>query len=283
MSAEGEHTLVGGRLNQALSDAVVRIASRYVGRGPDKATAFYRRNYVVAVMEDAMTVGERNLVVAGCGAPVVELRRQFQVIMQGAAGRPATGRLTSQARVLPTPPMVGSTALHRSGSKHPKGVDMALAVTRRPQRNQQQQQMRRWEPFTEFEQLQDQMQHLLEDIWSGAGPADGGIWSPLVDVEESDDAWIVEAEVPGAKRDDINVEVRDNELAITGEIKERERKGIVRRRTRRTGRFDYRVTLPGHTNAEKMEAKLKDGVLTVRVPKAEEARPRRVEVKSDEK
>jgi HSP20 family protein len=72
---------------------------------------------------------------------------------------------------------------------------------------------------------------------------------------------------------------RRNELTITGEIKERERKGILRRRTRRTGRFEYRVTLPGETDADNVDAKLEGGVLTVRVPKSGRARPRRVEVK----
>jgi HSP20 family protein len=74
------------------------------------------------------------------------------------------------------------------------------------------------------------------------------------------------------------VEVRDNELAITGEIKERERKGILRRQTRRVGRFDYRVTLPGHADAENVKADLKDGVLTVHVPKSPEARTTHIEV-----
>jgi HSP20 family protein len=123
------------------------------------------------------------------------------------------------------------------------------------------------------------MDQLMEDLWSGRTPNGDGIWSPLVDIEETEDAWIIEAEVPGAKRDDINVEVRDSELSITGQIKERERKGLLRRRTRRTGRFDYRVTLPGGASPDGIEASLDDGVLAVRVPKPEQARPRHIEVK----
>ena len=79
----------------------------------------------------------------------------------------------------------------------------------------------------------------------------------------------------------VNVELRDSELVITGEIKERERNGILRRRTRRTGHFEYRVVLPGQATDEGIEANLHDGVLTVRVPKPEQSRPRRIEVKSD--
>jgi HSP20 family protein len=153
---------------------------------------------------------------------------------------------------------------------------MALPVRRRetaPQRVQ------RWEPFGELEQLQEATAQLLGSAWSGAGTAEPRVWSPLVDIEQTEDAWIVEAELPGVDPKDVSVELNESELAITGEIKERERKGILRRRERPTGRFDYRVTLPGATDPEGVEARLADGVLTVRVPKPAQSRPRRIEVK----
>lgn len=106
-------------------------------------------------------------------------------------------------------------------------------------------------------------------------------WTPPVDVIETDDAWIVEAELPGVDRDDVTVEVRDSELSISGEIKEREREGILRRRRRRVGAFDFQVTLPGQADTEHVEATLRDGVLRVRVPKPDQARPRRIEVKPE--
>jgi HSP20 family protein len=140
--------------------------------------------------------------------------------------------------------------------------------------------LHRWHPMRELEEVRDQMAQLMDAVWPGNGFGDEDLWSPLVDIEETEDAWIVEAELPGVKRRDLKVEVRDSELEISGEIKERERKGVLRRRTRRTGRFDYRVTLPGATDAENIEANLSDGVLTVRVPKPDQARPRRIEVKS---
>src|SRR4051812_12797852 len=152
---------------------------------------------------------------------------------------------------------------------------MPLPVRRRdpsPQRGQ------RWEPFRELEQLQEATAQLLENVWSGTGLVDAAVWTPLVDIEETDDAWIVEAELPGVDRDDVSVEVRESELVITGEIKERERKGILRRRSRPTGRFEYRVTLPGPVDAEGVEATMGNGVLTVRVPKPKQARPHRIEV-----
>jgi HSP20 family protein len=138
---------------------------------------------------------------------------------------------------------------------------------------------RRWEPFTELEQLNEQFGRLMDSVWSPTGAANGGMWTPLADVEETEDAWIVEAELPSVDKDDVHVELHDSELTISGEVKEKERVGVLRRRTRRKGRFEYRVVLPGHADEEHIDAKLHDGVLTVRIPKSERARPRRIEVK----
>jgi HSP20 family protein len=151
------------------------------------------------------------------------------------------------------------------------------AITRRPSRASTP--IRRSEPLSELDDLQDRLGRLFENVW-GAGVVDSQAWSPLVDVEETDDAWILEADLPGVKREDVSVEVNHGEVAITGDLKERERTGILRRRTRRVGQFDLRVSLPGDVNAHEVEAKLHDGVLTVRVPKSERAKPKRVEVKS---
>ena len=140
----------------------------------------------------------------------------------------------------------------------------------------------RWEPMQEIEQTANRMQRLLEETFGGTGPLlmDVMAWSPPVDIEEADDAYIVEAEVPGVNRDDVNIEGVGNELTISGEIKEKERVGIVRRRTRRTGRFEYHVTLPAAVDSDKIDAKLDNGVLTVRIPKSERAQRRKIEVKS---
>ncbi|MFZ0972016.1 MAG: Hsp20/alpha crystallin family protein [Solirubrobacteraceae bacterium] len=142
------------------------------------------------------------------------------------------------------------------------------------------QQMERWDPFREFEQLQEEMGRLVQSVWSPAGVGNGGAWTPFADVEETEDAWIIEVELPGVDRKDVNVEMRNSELVIVGDIKEKERKGVLRRRARRTGHFEYHVTLPGEPNEENIDAKLHDGILTVRVPKTEQAKPRRIEVKA---
>ena len=142
------------------------------------------------------------------------------------------------------------------------------------------QQMERWDPFREFDQLQEEMSRLVQSVWSPAGMGNGGAWTPFADVEETEDAWMIEVELPGVDRRDVNVEMRNSELVISGDVKEKERKGILRRRARRTGHFEYHVTLPGEPDDEHIEAKLHDGILTVRVPKTEQAKPRRIEVEA---
>jgi HSP20 family protein len=140
----------------------------------------------------------------------------------------------------------------------------------------------RWEPLREWEQVTERMRRMLDQTFEGLGPPQGAEvpWSPLVNIEEQDEAYVIEAELPGVKREDVNIELVGSELTITGEIKEREREGILRRRTRRVGRFEYRVHLPDQVDGENIQAELTDGVLTVRVPKSERAQRRRIEVKS---
>ena len=155
-----------------------------------------------------------------------------------------------------------------------------MAVPARRTQTVSPQTLHRWEPFREFKQLQEQMDRLMQSVLTPTGSGNGGPWIPHADIEEAEDAWIIEAEVPGVDRRDVNVELRDSELIISGEIKEKERKGILRRQTRRTGQFEYRVTLPGQSDQEHIEANIHDGVLTVRVPKSETAKSRRIEVKA---
>jgi HSP20 family protein len=103
-------------------------------------------------------------------------------------------------------------------------------------------------------------------------------FTPPVDIEETDDAYVIEADLPGVKREDVNIELEGNELQVSGEIKQRE--GKFRRRTRRVGRFELRVVLPDGVDSSGVDAKLEHGVLTVRVPKAEKAQRRKIDVKA---
>ncbi|MEA2333222.1 MAG: hypothetical protein QOH58_3360 [Thermoleophilaceae bacterium] len=134
--------------------------------------------------------------------------------------------------------------------------------------------------FRELDDLHRRMEQLMAGTWGDGLDAGVSAWSPPVDIEETEDAWIVEADLPGADKDDIDIEVHDGQVRVSGEIKERERSGILRRRSRPVGRFEYRVALPGQTDPENVDASLDGGVLRLRIPKPEQARPHRIEVTS---
>ncbi len=133
-----------------------------------------------------------------------------------------------------------------------------------------------WDPFRELDELTQR----VNSLWEANLGGDLHGWAPLADVEETDDAYVVEIDLPGVKRDDIDIQLSDRQLTVSGEIKEKERTGILRRRTRRVGEFRYSVTLPAEVDAEKVSAHLDDGVLTVRVPKPEQAKLRRIPISS---
>lgn len=142
---------------------------------------------------------------------------------------------------------------------------------------------RGWDPFEELADLQERMGRLVDDLLggtTGVEPWSALGWRPMADIEETPDAYVVDIDLPAVKREDVSVEVSPGELAVTGEIKERERTGFLRSRTRRTGRFDYRVSLPSDVDADNVTATLADGVLTVRVPKTERAKRRKVQITS---
>ena len=105
-----------------------------------------------------------------------------------------------------------------------------------------------------------------------------GAFTPLADVEETDDAYLVEIELAGVRREDLTVEVTGSSLTVSGERKERERTGILRRRTRTVGRFLYQVDLPGQVEEDGVVADMHEGVLTVRLPKVAGDRRRRIAV-----
>ncbi len=141
--------------------------------------------------------------------------------------------------------------------------------------------VQRYQPFRELEDIQEQTAQLLEQMMGV--PADVvRPWMPDVDIEETDKDWILEAELPGARAEDVHVEAEDNELTIRGAIAEREHQGVLRRRTRRVGDFEYQVTLPGLSGDVEPKARLHHGVLEVRVPKPEQTRPRQIEISEEE-
>jgi HSP20 family protein len=140
----------------------------------------------------------------------------------------------------------------------------------------------RWEQQSEVEQATDRIRRMLDQTFGEGGwrtlMRTASVLTPPVDIEEQDDAYLIEVELPGVKRDDVDIELVGNELTISGEFKERERAGILRKRTRRIGRFELRVGLPNRVDPEGIQAQLEHGVLAVRVPKSEAAQRRRIEV-----
>ncbi|MBO2448630.1 Hsp20/alpha crystallin family protein [Actinomadura barringtoniae] len=138
-----------------------------------------------------------------------------------------------------------------------------------------------YSPAHQFEDLYDQMGQLLNFAFGAPGQEarQDFPWVPPADISESEDAYTVEIELPGISKDDIDIQLNDRELVVGGEIVEKEReKGKLRRKTRRVGRFEFRAILPGDVNSDMVDARLRDGVLTLNLPKAETAKPRHIEV-----
>jgi HSP20 family protein len=136
-------------------------------------------------------------------------------------------------------------------------------------------------PSREFEDIYDRMGQLM-NLAFGLAPVDltDAAWTPLADLSETDDAYIVKVDVPGVNKDQIDVQMQDRQLSVTGEIPE-PKDGDGRRqhrRSRRTGRFELHTHLPADVNADGVRGELADGVLTVTVPKAETSKPHKVEI-----
>jgi HSP20 family protein len=113
--------------------------------------------------------------------------------------------------------------------------------------------------------------------WNQAGGVD--VWGPAMDIEESADEFIVTAELPGVDPDDVQITAVANELTIRGEMKEEETQGRTRhRRERRSGSFFRMLTLPANVNADQVKAHYRNGILTLTLPKREEAKPRSIKI-----
>jgi HSP20 family protein len=139
----------------------------------------------------------------------------------------------------------------------------------------------RWEPFSGFGNIRSVFSDLFDEN-SGISWAQPSrtAWYPAVDVLESKDSYLIRAELPGLNKEDINVEVKDGALVLTGERKaEKPADGVEYRHVERVNaKFRRSFSLPETVNQEGIEAAYKDGVLEIRVPKAEKAKPRQIEI-----
>ena len=142
----------------------------------------------------------------------------------------------------------------------------------------------RWEPFSEMVSLRDAVNRLFEDSFIRPAawplPFDGTALNMPIDVIETKESVIVKAVVPGVKPDEIDISIIGDTLTIKGEskVEEKVEEGNYIRKERRFGAFQRTLTLPISIVADKTKAEFEDGVLTLTLPKAEQAKPKSIKV-----
>jgi len=141
--------------------------------------------------------------------------------------------------------------------------------------------IKRWDPFRELISLRDDMDRLFSSFFGRPSIEEQeGVWAPVIDLEEDNENFLVKAELPGLKKEDIKISVRGNLLTITGERKqEAETKNKTYHRVERFyGKFSRTITLPSDVDADKVKANYKDGLLTITLPKPETMKPKEIEI-----
>jgi len=140
----------------------------------------------------------------------------------------------------------------------------------------------RWDPFREAISLRDAMSSLFQEsfIRPSSMMAQDGLTSFPLDISETEDEFVIRASLPGVQPDDVQITVQGDMLTIRGESKEEEeRKGEHwHSRERRFGRFQRTVFLPAPVKADRAQAQYENGILTLTLPKAEEAKPRQIKI-----
>jgi len=139
--------------------------------------------------------------------------------------------------------------------------------------------------FEAFQQLRDELDRQFPALWdtlSGRFPQVSGRSFPALNVWEEGDHLYAEAEVPGFKNEDLDISVVGNELTLKGHRQDQpgEKETVFHRRERGVGTFTRLVRLPVEVDANRVEAKLHDGVLLITLPKSEAAKPRKVQVQT---
>jgi HSP20 family protein len=139
----------------------------------------------------------------------------------------------------------------------------------------------RWDPFRELSKAQDQVSRFFEDNFlRRASESSLSLWAPEVDIHETQDALVLEADLPGLEEKDLDIRVENNMLTIRGERKFEKKVSEENylRVERSYGSFCRSFSLPHTVNAEQIQANYRNGVLTVRLPKREEAKPKQIKV-----
>jgi HSP20 family protein len=141
----------------------------------------------------------------------------------------------------------------------------------------------RWEPVRELGTIQNEMNRLFNTFFETPAPGNSGSlrrWVPAMDLVETENDFILRADLPGLTEDDVKIELEDNLLTISGERKteHEERKEGYYRIERASGSFSRSLTLPEGVDAEAVKASFDHGVLEVRVPKPEARKPHKVSI-----
>jgi HSP20 family protein len=139
-----------------------------------------------------------------------------------------------------------------------------------------------WTPFDRLSSLRDELDTLFEmPLWSNFGRQSQLFsgWSPALDLYQNNDNVIARVELPGMRKEDIEISLHDGMLTINGERKSETSEGEKAERTERyVGKFRRSIALPTQVDANKVSANYRDGILTVTLPKAEEAKPKQIKV-----
>ena len=145
--------------------------------------------------------------------------------------------------------------------------------------------MVRWDPFRELEEMSSRLNRFFGRQGLTAQPSENGDvfadWAPAVDVQETDTEYLIKADLPAVKREDVKISVEDGILAVEGERKqEKEEKNRKFHRIERSyGTFLRTFTVPEEVEPTKLTAEFKEGMLTVRLPKGVKAKTKAIEVK----
>ena len=137
----------------------------------------------------------------------------------------------------------------------------------------------RWDPFQDLLAIQDEMNQVFGR--ARQGQAGGRVWAPALDISERKDAYVVTVELPWVSADDLDITLEDGLLTIQGErqFTSESAEQQYHRVERRYGSFRRSITLPSQVQADAIEASFENGVLEVVVPKAEEAKPKKITVR----
>jgi HSP20 family protein len=138
----------------------------------------------------------------------------------------------------------------------------------------------RWEPFREISSLQSEMNRLFNAAFDTPSGSQARRWAPPMDLLETEDQFVLRADLPGMGESDVKIELEDNVLTLSGERKsEHETNGEGFHRVERAfGSFSRSLTLPRGVDPEGVAANFDRGVLEVRIPKPEQRKPRRIEI-----